>query len=173
MATDHESKCAQQHAMADEMRESCASAAPCASTSTDWLCRCHDVLRFFASHKAAGTLRNSAFLDESLRLSLALFSKDGDFVTIDNHGSQELCDSYPMRLILSASQSSVSSLLERARFARVHRRFVAPVIFLAHNVCIARSSTLSSNKELLLHKATSVGAWALYALCSLLCAYTH
>eukprot|EP00485_Elphidium_margaritaceum_P016123 CAMPEP_0202730636 /NCGR_PEP_ID=MMETSP1385-20130828/186739_1 /ASSEMBLY_ACC=CAM_ASM_000861 /TAXON_ID=933848 /ORGANISM="Elphidium margaritaceum" /LENGTH=1041 /DNA_ID=CAMNT_0049396913 /DNA_START=30 /DNA_END=3155 /DNA_ORIENTATION=- len=167
----------------------------CKLSFLDWITRCEQVLHFFASYKAAGTLRDDTFLDECMQHCLDLFKRDGDIVVIENYGTQELCDSYPIKLVLYKSflermqhkhrhrhrsrhtQSSsaanntsynntdayeyLCNLLETARFARVHRRFIAPVIFLPNHACIARSSTLSTTGELLLNKASSVVSDAL------------
>eukprot|EP01084_Bolivina_argentea_P063268 115568_1 len=138
----------------------------------EWTARCEALLHFFGSHKAAGTLRDNEFLDQSFNYCSQLFARDGEIITIDNHGKQELCDSYPIKIILQKSflhhidtnptnYDDLCRLLERARYARVHRRFVVPVIFLPNHACIARSSTLSTTGELLLNKATSVVSEAL------------
>ncbi len=188
-----------EHDVIDE-NGSPSSPRPSTKLPADWTSLCEDLLYFFASHKAAGTLRAHPFLATSFALCADLFGRDGDIITIDNCGQQELCDSYPIKLILQKSyldhidsvhpidavdampldvdhesndhghspSDGLCRLLERARFARVHRRFVAPVIFLPNDQCIARSSTLSTAGELLLNKATSVVSDALLsAPCSL------
>lgn len=130
-----------------------------------WTTRAEELLHFFGSHKAAGIFRDNAFLDKSLNFCSELFAKDGDIEIINNYGTKYLCGSYPIRLIVRKSflhhiqqtdDNLLSRLLERARYARVHRRFVMPVIFLPNNTCIARSSTLSTTGEILLNKASNV-----------------
>eukprot|EP01084_Bolivina_argentea_P302423 522000_1 len=148
--------------------------------STNWTSRCEELLYFFGSHKAAGLLGKHKFLETSFNYCKQLFERDGDIVIIDNYGQQELCDSYPIQIILPKSfveyiennndinnqhidincNDFLCRLIERARYARVHRRFVVPVIFV-NNACIARSSTLSTTGELLLNKATTVVSEAL------------
>lgn len=225
---------------------SVSSSVPTTTTTTttprDWISRSEKLLHFFGSHKAAGTLRDHQFIAKTFNRCAELFRRDGEILTITNCGQQELCDSYPIHMILHKSyvdhiesipngitngmetvdggdavnsdladigvsgksgsfhsdqrgdnlpyspplvahptnsnssysandddqmnecQDGVSrllSIIERARFARVHRRFVVPVIFLPNHSCIARSSTLSTTGELLLNKATSVVSEAL------------
>eukprot|EP01083_Nonionella_stella_P191329 708272_1 len=130
----------------------------------DWKTHCKEVLHFMSAHKSAGTLRTDTFLFQSFELCKTLFERDDDVVVIDNHGDNELCDSYPVKIIIQKSffqhvsahnNKDLNHLFARARYARARCRFAIPVIFLPNNSCIARSATLSSSNELLLNKSTT------------------
>eukprot|EP01084_Bolivina_argentea_P115862 205961_1 len=134
------------------------------SSIIEWTNHSKQVLHFLASHKASGTKRNDKLLLKSFENSKMLFEKDIPVDIIDNYGDKELCNSYPIKIIIQRSFNqhisnkndninNLTKLFDNARFGRVRCRFVVPVIFLANNLCIARSGTLSCTKELWLNKS--------------------
>ena len=120
-----------------------------------------ELLTFFASEMAVGKscrtdTNNKEQLFSVLDTCKNLFTKDYQIVSIDNFGDNEACDSYPPSIFIAQSyldlnsidKDELSSLINNARYARLLRRFVTPVIFFNNGCCVARSSTLCINKEL-------------------------
>ena len=88
----------------------------------------------------------------------------------DNENKESKEDNMDNRSNSGSSSSSSSDvdlprLIDDARFARVHRRFAAPVIFFPNGACIARSATLSTTGEVYLQKTVTAvrnAVWGMY-----------
>jgi hypothetical protein len=121
------------------------------------------LLRFYANHyKVDSTSRSDTEFSKASDIARQLFEKDYKVVVFDNSAQEELCNSYPLQIIVPVDYSksyktslgleseidqSMKLCFQNSRFARVHGRFVVPAIFLRKGQFVCRSSTLAIEAE--------------------------